>query len=303
MAMNNSASLGFRADSYLRGCASPKLRKPSIGDFEADDLHDKKFNVLEFEVVGLHQCQRELDGAVKRKKWAVQVVGVPGVKASQNAVLLVHAKASDDRAEISERSAKESALKAIKEGLLHKYTSKNVFYESLFLNVSPAVFVPNERVGEWVSSDTCKFISDEITDGADESQLLHLAADRIERSMSMLINSIADGVRDLGQGNDFELTSGDRFRDEVVRAILFRLPVGFYVEAGFIASLYRDFERAVSAQKIKHKRWTVSATQRGGIVLSLKEPEFAELESLPKNNGSVPWKKARAIRFSSLKEA
>jgi hypothetical protein len=88
-----------------------------------------------------------------------------------------------------------------------------------------------------------------------------------------------------------------------VRAILFRLPVGFYVEAGFIASLYRDFERAVSAQKIKHKRWTVSATQRGGIVLSLKEPEFAELESLPKNNGSVPWKKARAIRFSSLKEA
>jgi len=26
------------------------------------------------------------------------------------------------------------------------------------------------------------------------------------------------------------------------------------------------------------------------------------MESLPKNNGSVPWKKARAIRFSSLKE-
>lgn len=156
--------------------------------------------------------------------------------------------------------------------------------------------VRRERVGVWVSSKTRDYIAEELTDTPScEDDVRALAAKKIEYSMRALINSIAEGIRDKGQATKFDVAANGRFSDGFARAILFRLPVGFYKESLFIESLYRDFEVAVSAGKISHTWWDVSMSSSRVITITIKNETPMTVE------GDRPWKKARAIRFSSLK--
>lgn len=165
-----------------------------------------------------------------------------------------------------------------------------------FCSVIPVGSIRRQKVGKWVTKETCDYIAEEMADCLDEGgSSLSSAACKIEYSMDMLLNSIAEGLRDRRQLKGFKLASEERFLDQIARAILFRLPISFYSEFSFMASLYRDFEVAVSIGKISHDWWDVSIDDSGEISLSIREGALSEVK------GDKPWKKARAIRFSSLK--
>lgn len=142
----------------------------------------------------------------------------------------------------------------------------------------------------WVSQKTTTYLSSEIANslyGKDDS-----ISKRIENSIRMLMNSIAQGVRYKKESMKFELTNNEQFLEIVINAILFRIPVEN--EREFIHSLYQDFYQAVSHNKITHDDWKVSLLENGTIAIIV----FEKPEKIVEDKN---WKKAKAIRLSDLK--
>ena len=279
----NSNSAGFLADRFLSRNNPPKSGKPPVRDWSNLEQPHKK-------VVQLGGIDERILGASKgltRRAYKINIAQLrvdPELKGAPLKTGVLH--------EISGDFAEKFVHKFLK--VIEDRSPACSDTTDGFWLATPAV--RRERVGAWVSSETSDYVAGELADAqpnGDDSRAL--AAKKIEYSMSTLINSIAEGVRDKGQSTKFDLASNERFLDGVARAILFRLPVSFYKESGFIASLYRDFELAVSAGKVAHDWWDVSMSSPGLITLTIKNETPLAVA------GEKPWKKARAIRFSSLK--
>lgn len=282
----NSTNAGFLADQILSGGGLPRSGKPPAHEWSNSQLIPKKtFQSIDADAVipGIGKRHSRLE----YKKNIVQSGSVLEVKGAS-----LKAGAWDEIAGYLAGKFAHKYSKVIEERALST-PAFNTVAELVWLAPTPA---RRERVGAWVSGETSEYIAEELTDSQSSGDDYRaLAAKKIEYSMSTLINSIAEGIRDKGQSIKFDLAANGRFSDGVARAILFRLPVSFYKESGFIASLYRDFEMAVSAGKVSHEWWDVSISSAGVIMVTIKN------ETPVTVLGEKPWKKAQAIRFSSLK--
>jgi len=71
---------------------------------------------------------------------------------------------------------------------------------------------------------------------------------------------------------EFVLGGAGKFEESVVKALLYRVSVGFYEAVGFAGELFREVELAAVSGSIAGSFWALKRKEDGTVVLEITDP-------------------------------